>query len=139
MEHSELLSTFKAIIGNSYSGWHDENMYAAARFLQNLSPEDRDFLANTILNKPKYWQERIAKVMHQATYNERITILTRLLHSQYLDVALIAASALEKAQAVLEEDEKKRVAEILSGLHLHPHHMGYYSQLEGFLERLERA
>jgi hypothetical protein len=108
--------SYDALLGTPDSGWQEVSVQFAADKLHDFSPSDWHVLIERVLTKPAYWQERCAEAVGLAEGEFASSLLIRLLNSDHMRVAAIAASELDNMSVKLSSDLRPRLMQIYTHL-----------------------
>ncbi|QQB51482.1 hypothetical protein [Delftia acidovorans] len=108
--------SYDALLGSPASGWQEVSVQLAADKLHDFSPSDWYELTERALTKPAYWQERCAEAAGATGGEFADTLLTKLLNSDHLQVAAIAASELENMSVKPSPNLRPRLMQIYAYL-----------------------
>jgi hypothetical protein len=91
--------------------------HVAKGVLHQFSPIAWQQLADVLLSKPEYWQQRCATALGEAPTAPCIALLKRLLaQSPYLDVRVLAIYHLDWCETPIEQQYRSCIQEVIASL-----------------------
>lgn len=110
------LQEFLTAIDGKDSGWQECSVQIAADILAEFSNENWQHLAQQVLSRPAYWQERCAEAVGMSEKESGIPILLSLINSDSMQVSAIAASELDNLDVCIPAENKARLEDLLAYL-----------------------
>ncbi len=105
--------SFENAIGSEDSYWLEYSLDAASEILSLFQADDWQWLLNSVLTKPKYWQERCAEACGDLEGDNAAQVLILLLNSESFVVSAISVSQLDNMEVKLNKGFEGRLEEIL--------------------------
>ncbi len=120
------------------SSWNEYITEQVAQgVLRKFDVEDWKFLHETILRKEEYWQERSAAALGELRSPDAIEVLKKLLDSDFIGVAIAAASELDWTETMIEHEYFEKIKRIIA--QLPPDEIDSYPELSNLLKKVKKT
>jgi len=120
------------------SSWNEYITEQVAQgVLKKFDVEDWKFLHETILTKEEYWQERSAAALGELRSPDAIEVLKTLLDSDFIGVAIAAASELDWTETMIEHEYFEKIKRIIA--QLPPDEIDSYPELSNLLKKVKKT